>query len=195
MKSFKGTAAMLTLVVGMAACVDTAEQAEDTLNDTASDMQTQQPAVSDAEIAHITKTANDADIENGRLAQERGRSADVKSFGALMVSDHTALNEQAGQLAQAAGLTPADNATSQQLATQHQAVKQRLEQLQGAAFDTAYIANEVNFHQTVLDALDQTLIPNAQNPDLRNLLNTARTQIEAHLNRARDIQGKLGNSN
>jgi putative membrane protein len=108
-----------------------------------------------------------------------------------MISDHTAANQQAQQLAQQAGLMPADNATSQQMVSDHQAVMQRLQSLSGAQFDSAYIAHEVEFHQTVLNALDQTLIPNAQNVQLRNLLTQVRATVDAHLTRARDIQQNL----
>ena len=48
-----------------------------------------------------------------------------------------------------------------------------------AAFDRAYIDNEVTFHQTVLDALDKTLIPNAQNAGLEALLEQVRPNISA----------------
>jgi putative membrane protein len=192
MKSFYQTAAILTLAVGMAACVETADETQEAGTDTAAATAQPGSTLSDAEIAHVAKTANDADIEGGNMAREKAQNAEVKSFGALMVSDHSALNQQAAQLAQAAGLTLTDNPASQQLMAQHQQAQQRLQSLSGAAFDTAYIAHEVDMHQNLLNALDQTLIPNTQNAELRNLLGTARTQVEAHLNRARDIQGKLG---
>ena len=196
MKSFMRAAAMLTFTVGMAACVpDTAEDESAATDTTAMPPAAQTApapgAPSDAEIAHIATTANTADIENGNLAKDKGQNADIKSFANLMISDHTAANQAAQQLAQQAGLTPADNSTSQQLMADHQAVKQRLQGLSGAAFDTAYIAHEVNFHQTVLTALDQTLIPNAQNTELRNLLTQVRATVAAHHTRARDIQQKL----
>jgi putative membrane protein len=191
MNAFYRTAAMLTIALGMAACVqDTAD--DQTAADTTATQPTQAPgAPSDAEIAHIATTANSADIETGNLAKEKGQHADIKSFANLMISDHTAANQQAQQLAQQAGLTPADNATSQQMVTGHQAALQRLQSLSGAQFDSAYIAHEVDFHQNVLNALDQTLIPNAQNTELRNLLTQVRATVDGHLTRARDIQQNL----
>ena len=62
----------------------------------------------------------------------------------------------------------------------------------GAAFDKAYIDNEVTYHQAVLDALDQTLIPGAQNAELKTLLQTVRPNIAGHLERAKSIQTTLG---
>ena len=60
------------------------------------------------------------------------------------------------------------------------------------AFDRAYIDREVAFHQTVLDALDDTLIPGATNEELRGLLQQVRPAIEAHLEHARELQSSLG---
>ncbi len=197
MKPFYRIAAIVALSAGMAACAETADENEEAGTDTAAAAPTSQPAQtagpSDAEIIHIAKTANDADIDGGNLAREKGQNEEVKSFANLMISDHTAANQAGTQVAQRASITPADNATSQQMMTGHQTAKQQLQAQSGAAFDKAYIAHEVDFHQNVLNALDQTLIPNAQNADLRNVLTQVRATVEAHLNRARDIQAKLGN--
>ncbi len=196
MKSFYKVAAMLTLV-GMAACAETTEDQQEAGTDTAAAVPSTPPvqtagAPSDAEILHIAKTANDADIEGGNLATSKSQNAEVKSFANLMISDHTAANQAAMQAAQTAGITPADNPTSQQMMADHQAAKQQLEAQSGAAFDRAYIAHEVDMHQQVLNALDQTLIPNVQNSELKQVLTQVRATVEAHLGRARDIQTKLG---
>lgn len=193
MNAFNRTAAMLIIGIGMAACAQDTDENAAAGADTAASAPApagEAAALNDAQIAHIATTANSADIDNGNLAREKGQSADVKSFANLMISDHTAANERAAQIAAQAGLTPADNPTSQQMMADHQTAKQQLEALSGAAFDSAYIAHEVDFHQKVLDALDQTLIPNAQNPELKNLLTQVRATVDGHLKRARDIQSK-----
>ena len=196
MKSFYGAAAVLA-VIGMAGCAQTDETDQEAGTDTAAatapattPAQTT-GAVSDGQILHIAKTANDADIEGGNLAQTKGQNEDVKAFANLMISDHTAANQAGMQAAQAGGISAQDNPTSQQLMADHQAATQRLQSLSGAEFDKAYIAHEVDVHQKVLNALDQTLLPSAQNPELKNVLTQVRATVEAHLTRARDIQGKL----
>ena len=60
------------------------------------------------------------------------------------------------------------------------------------AANQADIDNEVAVHQTVLDALDTQLIPNAQNPQLKQLLTETRPVIAQHLDHAKLIQTKLG---
>lgn len=196
MKSFYRQVAMLA-IVGVAACADAGESEQEAGTDTAAAVSpatnpAQTSGISDAQIVHIAKTANDADIEGGNLANSKSQNADVKSFANLMISDHTAANQAGMQAAQAAGVSPQDNPTSQQLLADHQAAAQRLQSLSGAEFDKAYIAHEVDMHQKVLSALDQTLIPNAQNPELKGVLTQVRAAVEAHLTRARDIQSTLG---
>jgi putative membrane protein len=62
----------------------------------------------------------------------------------------------------------------------------------GAEFDRAYMDREVQYHQAVLDALDQTLIPGAQNADLKSLLQQARPNFAQHLALAQQTRQGLG---
>ena len=48
-----------------------------------------------------------AEVQLGELAQQRGEHADVKSFGQMMVKDHTQANNELTAIAKSAGLTPA----------------------------------------------------------------------------------------
>jgi putative membrane protein len=146
----------------------------------------------DPEIAHIAVTANAIDIEAGELAKQKATNAEVKKFAETMITDHTGVNQQASALAQKLNVTPMDNATSQSLKAQADAAKAELGGKSGADFDRAYIANEVTYHQAVLNALDQALIPNAQNGELKALLEKVRPAIDAHLHMAQQLQAKLG---
>ncbi|MGZ5232685.1 MAG: DUF4142 domain-containing protein, partial [Burkholderiales bacterium] len=67
----------------------------------------------------------------------------------------------------------------------------RLKALKGAEFDKAYVDNEVTYHQSVLDALDKTLIPSAKNEELKSLLVKVRPAFVAHLDHAKHIQASL----
>src|SRR3954471_12398577 len=69
--------------------------------------------VTDPQIASIVVTANQVDIDAGKLAQERSKNAQVKQFGQLMVTDHTGVNKQATELVTRLKVTPQDNPTSQ----------------------------------------------------------------------------------
>lgn len=147
--------------------------------------------VNDAQIASIVVTANQVDIDAGKLAASKATNPEVKKFGQQMVTDHTGVNKSATDLATKLKLTPEDNPTSQQLKSGGEENLKNLKGLSGAAFDKAYIDHEVTYHQAVLDALDKTLIPNAKNEQLKALLTKTRPAFVAHLEHAKHIQSTL----
>ncbi len=145
----------------------------------------------DAQIAAIVVTANQVDIDAGKLAESKAHSADVKAFGERMVTDHSGVNQSATQLVQKLHVTPEPNATSESLQKGGEQNLAALKKLSGAAFDKAYIDHEVTYHESVLAALDKTLIPSAQNAELKALLVKVRPAFQAHLEHAQQIQSKL----
>ena len=144
--------------------------------------------VNDAQIASIVVTANQVDIDAGKLAASRSTSDEVKTFARLMVTDHTGVNKSATDLAAKLKVTPQDNPTSQSLKADGEKNLAHLKTLKGAAFDKAYIDNEVTYHQQVIDALDKTLIPSATNEELKALLVKVRPAFVAHLEHAKRLQ-------
>ncbi len=151
----------------------------------------QPSTVSDAQIAAIVLSANATDSAAGELAREKGQNPKVKEFAQRMVTDHGGVNQQAVALAGRLNLTPEENNTSRQLAQGGQQTRQRLNELAPAAFDRAYIDSEVEYHETVLQAIDSTLIPSAQNAELKALLEQVRPAVAAHLQMAKDLQAQL----
>ena len=149
-------------------------------------------APTDPQIAHIVVTANQVDIDAGKLAGSKGTNKDVKAFGKQMVTDHTGVNKQATALVKKLKVTPEDNATSQSLKKGGADNLANLKGLKGAAFDKAYIDHEVAYHEQVLDAIDKVLVPNAKNAELKDLIVKVRPAFVAHLDHAKMIQGKLG---
>lgn len=148
--------------------------------------------LSDPQIAHVAVTANTIDIETAKLVEPRTENTEVRAFAETMIRDHTAVNEKAAALAQRLGVTPEENDVSRSLDADAASARSQLESLQGDAFDRAYIDREVAYHQAVLDALDQTLIPSSSNQELRALLQEVRPAIAAHLEHARSLQASLG---
>jgi putative membrane protein len=148
-------------------------------------------SVNDAQIASIVVTANQVDIDAGKLAATQGSNAEVKAFGKQMATDHTGVNKQAVALVTKLKVTPEDNPTSQSLKQGGVDNVKNLRTLKGAAFDKAYIDHEVVYHQAVLDAVDKTLIPNAKNEELKALLVKVRPAFVAHLEHAKMVQSKL----
>lgn len=149
-------------------------------------------APNDAQIASIVVTANQVDIDAGKLAQSKSAKAEVKAFGEQMVTDHTAVNKQAVALAKKLNVTPQDNPTSQSLKSGGAENLKSLQKLKGAAFDKAYVEHEIAYHQQVIDAIKKTLIPSAKNEELKQLLIKGLPLFEGHLEHAKQIQTSLG---
>jgi putative membrane protein len=147
--------------------------------------------VNDAQIASIVVTANQVDIDAGKLAHSTSTNADVKKFAQLMITDHTGVNKSATALVTKLKVTPEDNPTSQSLKSEGEKNVVHLKSLKGTAFDKAYIDHEVAYHQQVIDAIDKTLIPDAKNAELKALLVTVRPAFVAHLEHAKNLQSSL----
>jgi putative membrane protein len=147
--------------------------------------------VDDAQIASIVVTANQVDIDAGKLASSMAANADVKKFGEQMVTDHTGVNKQATELVTKLKVTPQDNPTSASLKSGGAENVANLKKLKGAAFDKAYVDHEVAYHQQVLDAIDKTLIPSAKNEELKALIVKVRPAFVGHLEHAKKIQASL----
>jgi putative membrane protein len=147
--------------------------------------------VTDPEIAAIVVTANQVDIDAGKLAGSKASSKEVKDFAQLMVTDHTGVNKSASELVQKLKVTPQPNPTSQSLQKGGDDNLAALTKLSGKEFDRAYVDHEVAYHQAVLDAVDKTLIPGAQNAELKALLVKVRPAFVAHLEHAKKLQASL----
>ena len=147
----------------------------------------QDAAPTDPQIAHIAYTAGQIDITAAEQALKKSTNADVIEFANEMARDHKAVNDQALALVGKLGVTPEDNATSQALSAAATAKLAELEALDGAAFDAAYVANEVAYHQTVNGALSTLLIPSAQNAELKALLETGLTLFTEHQHHAEHL--------
>jgi putative membrane protein len=152
-------------------------------------------SVNDAQIASIVVTANQVDIDAGRLAKSQSTNKDVKAFAELMITDHTGVNKSATDLATKLKVTPQDNPTSQSLKAGGDKNLAHLKTLKGAAFDKAYVDHEVAYHQQVIDAHDKTLIPGATNNELKALLIRVRPAFVAHLEHAKHLQSSTGKGN
>ena len=149
------------------------------------------PDLSDPEVAHVAVTANSIDIDMAKLVPSHTTNAAVRQFATTMITDHTAVNAQAGALATKLGVTPKDNAVSQSLQNGATSARASLEPLHGAAFDRAYMDREVAYHQAVLDAIDKLLVPTTENAELRKLLVDVRPAIATHLEHAKHLRSQL----
>lgn len=152
---------------------------------------TRAQAPTDPQIVGIVLTANQIDIDAGQAALSKSQNPQVKGFAQEMVNDHSALQKSVEDLGAKLHVSPAPSATATSLKEQAAQTAARLKALSGAAYDRAYIDNEVAYHQMVIDAVNNVLIPNAQNPGLKNALEGAAPAFVGHLKHAQQIQPRL----
>ena len=147
--------------------------------------------LTDPQIAHIAYTAGVIDVAAGKQALSKASNKEVKAFADNMVRDHEAVNNLAMDLVKKLNVTPEDNDTSKALSKQAADKSAELGKLNGAAFDKAYVANEVAYHRTVNSALETQLIPSASNPELKSLLQTGLKIFQGHQQHAEHIAASL----
>ncbi|MEN3285968.1 MAG: putative rane protein [Bradyrhizobium sp.] len=145
----------------------------------------------DPQIAHIAYTAGEIDIKAAKQALDKTSNKQVKEFAEGMVRDHEAVNKQALDLVKKLKVTPEDNETSRALSKQANEKLGELGKLKGAAFDKAYVANEVAYHKTVNSALETQLIPSAGNAELKSLLQTGLKIFQGHEQHAEHVAADL----
>ncbi|QPC93812.1 DUF4142 domain-containing protein [Mesorhizobium sp. INR15] len=145
----------------------------------------------DPEIAHIAYTAGVLDVEAAKQALKKSKNKEVIDFAKDMVRDHEAVNVQALDLVKKLKVTPEDNATSKALTKAAAEERAKLAKLKGAAFDKAYVDNEVAYHKQVNGALETLLIPSASNAELKGLLETGLKIFQGHEQHAEHVAGML----
>jgi putative membrane protein len=149
-----------------------------------------QQALDDATIVAIFDNANTADIETGKLAAQRGHSNEVRQFGAMLARDHQMVRQQGRDLAKKLGLIPTPP-SGDQSTRDHAAAMQRLSSLRGPEFDRAFLQHEVVFHETVIAAIESTLLPAITNEELRAFVVKVAPAFTAHLDMARTLGKQL----
>ena len=150
------------------------------------------PAIDDPTIVAIFDAANTWDIEAAQVALKKSHSKDVRAFAQMMAHDHRAVRQMGRDLARKLKVTPTPPGKDFALYKAHVAAMKTLRGTKrGAAFDKAYIDNEVAFHQAVIDAMTTTLLPATQNAELRQLETTVAPNFQAHLLAAKKLQGEL----
>ena len=145
--------------------------------------------LTDPQIAHIAYTAGVIDVAAGKQALSKASNREVKAFAENMVRDHEAVNKLALDLVKKLNVTPEDNDTSETSSKADKSVE--LSKLSGAAFDKAYVANEIAYHKAVNGALETQLIASANNPELKSLLQTGLKIFQGHQQHAEHIAAGL----
>jgi putative membrane protein len=150
------------------------------------------PAVgqlTDANILAAESDGDSAEVVIGKYAIAHAKDPQVKAYGQLLVSDHGKGLAQVHALAKKLSiipLPPPDDTAPQE--TAH--TLDHLASLTGHDFDTAFVAHEIQDHQTdIADA--QKAAAAAQNPEVKSLVEKSLPELQKHLDRAQALDKKL----
>jgi putative membrane protein len=135
--------------------------------------------LSSAEIAAVLDLVNTAEVREGRLAQTRARSPEVRQFAEQMVRDHTQAQDRGRQLTQQLSITPRQGELTRRMQREGEATMTQLEAAQGEAFDRAYVDAQVREHRQVVAILDANMT-NVTERQYREFLETQRRAIDQH---------------
>jgi putative membrane protein len=135
----------------------------------------------DRTVIHQLAIGNAAEIELGKLAQQKAQGQPVKSFAETMVRDHEAAGKRLTDLAEAAGLSLPSGVDDE-----HRAMREHLDKLTGSAFDVAYIQGQIQDHQKTLHLLEYE-IGSGQDQTLREFAAETLPKIHRHLQMAQDL--------
>jgi putative membrane protein len=144
--------------------------------------------LTDPEIASVAVVANQNDIGFADIAKTKSANKDILEFAQTMATDHKAVIDQAVALVTKLNVTPKDNSVSKKLLADADKTKKMLSSKSGDAFNKAYIDNEVVYHKAVIDAVQNTLIPDASNIELKALLQKVVPILKTHLEHAEMVQ-------
>ncbi len=146
----------------------------------------------DARIAATASRSNFMEIEPSRLAVERAQVQAVRGYARMMIDEHTTLEEQMRTMLERKRMVPVDNAFSLQLQRNLPPTLEMLRARTGLAFDDEYLAHMESSHMTTLHTLDTSLIPEADDPELKTMLqNVVRPRVAAHLEQARTLRRQV----
>ena len=165
MRGVKAVMAMMALVLGATMT---------------SPLAAQMKKLDDLEMAHVAVVASQIDIAYARIALAKSETPAVRRFAETMIRDHEAVNGQVAELAKRLQVTAKDNAMSQSLLKGAEAQKAKLQALRGAAFDRAYLENELAYHQTVNGVVAEQFIPNIANAEVKRAFETALVIFRGH---------------
>lgn len=180
-KSFRTLAlSSAAIVISACAAVSVAADTPDQLND--------------LQIAHVAYTADNIDIQYAHLALALSDNSEVQEFAKTMIRDHEAVNAQALALLEKLGAQPEENFLSQSLVEGSKELIDELSQLRGEEFDKRYAENELSYHKSVNNLVENAFIPNIENAEVKSLFEAGLTIFKAHEVHAEMMVKKLNES-
>jgi len=159
--------------------------AANSVSNTVSNAASSVTGTSDSSFVNEAAIGGMSEVELGRLASTKATNPEVKKFGQMMVTDHTAANNDLKALAAKKNWTlPTD------VDSKHKSTMDDLKAKNGADFDKAYVQEMVDDHEEDVKAFEDKA-NNATDPDLKAFAQKTLPTLRKHLDAIKDIQAKM----
>lgn len=142
----------------------------------------------DRDFVEKALSSGNAEVELGRLAEQKGNHADVKGFGAMMVRDHQAAAADLKPIAAKLNTTQAEARENHD--NDLRDTMEDLQKLSGRDFDKKYIDEMIDDHEKDVRELENKA-ENASNPDVKAWAAKTLPTVRQHLERAKSIKETL----
>jgi putative membrane protein len=146
------------------------------------------PQLDDARIMAIADAANDAEIEQARLARVRAKDTRVRELAALMMKHHAEARREQQKLE--VDPEPGADVLNRKRESERQLAE--LREKKGTEFDRAYLELQIEQHRALLDKIERELLPAAQDASVAAYLKEIQPRVVSHLAEAERLRQELG---
>lgn len=189
-------AASATLVLGVLACSQASEKDRVESVDTSTfdnggggavpdNVQSVTIPLAAADFASTVAASDMFEIQSGKLAETRARSAAIRDFGAMLVKQHT---QSSADLKAAASSAAPSVAVPTVLPAEQEAKLTALKAANGAEFDRIFVQQQLEAHQKALDVLTAYAAA-GDTTSLRDFASKTVAVVQAHLDKVRTLKG------
>ena len=147
----------------------------------------------DAEFVKKQLAMGTAEVELGKLAQQRGSHPDVKNYGQMMETDHRMAGEELKEIAnRASAKREGHDAAAKDAHEEHSELREELAKLSGGEFDRRYLDEMVGDHEKGIAQLEDKA-EHADNPQIREWAGKTLLKMRNHLAKAKAVQDTVKN--
>ncbi len=144
--------------------------------------------IGESDAVGILEEIHQHEIDAAAIAQRKSQNEEVLAFARQMTADHSEAKSRLGTV----GIEGSGSEHTLRMREKHRAAIRRLEKLEGAAFDRAYMSQMVDGHTMALEKIDKKIKPAAKTGAFTTYVAELRPGVETHLEHARRIKTELG---
>lgn len=145
----------------------------------------------DGEIVSALEGINKGEIKSAKIAAQKSMTPSVQQYAQQVMTGHRNAEKQLDQIRRKNRITVSTPAVRRDMREENTAARRRVNRLDGAAFDQAFLDEQINQQQQALQLIDNSLLKKVDNIDLRAYINNLRTMMEANLQTARQLRAAI----